>query len=244
MGFFGKMFEKKNCDICGGEIGLLGNRKLEDGNLCKECASKLSPYFSDRRSSTVEEIRNQLDWREANKDRVAAFNVTRTLGYDVKVLLDEGAARFMVTRNSRWRDANPDVLDFSQVTGCDTEVRESRTELHWKDKEGKSQSYDPPRHDIDYDIYLTIHVNTPYFDEITFKVNDSRIEEQFSAEYNEAERQAREIREALTHVREEVREQAAAAAAPKTAVSCPFCGATTIPDGNGRCEYCGGALGA
>ena len=40
MGFFGKLFEKKNCDICGGEIGLLGNRKLEDGNLCKESARK------------------------------------------------------------------------------------------------------------------------------------------------------------------------------------------------------------
>ena len=26
MGLFGKMFEKKNCDICGGEIGLLGNK--------------------------------------------------------------------------------------------------------------------------------------------------------------------------------------------------------------------------
>ena len=33
MGLFGKLFEKKSCDICGGEIGLLGNRKLEDGNL-------------------------------------------------------------------------------------------------------------------------------------------------------------------------------------------------------------------
>lgn len=38
MGLFGKVFEKKECDICGGEIGLLGNRKLDDGNLCKECA--------------------------------------------------------------------------------------------------------------------------------------------------------------------------------------------------------------
>ena len=28
MGLFGKMFEKKECSICGGEIGLLGNRKL------------------------------------------------------------------------------------------------------------------------------------------------------------------------------------------------------------------------
>lgn len=95
MGLFGKMFEKKTCSICGGEIGLLGNRKLEDGNLCKECARKLSPFFSDRRRSTVEQIREQLDWREANRERVSAFNVTRTLGCDTKVLLDEDASRFL-----------------------------------------------------------------------------------------------------------------------------------------------------
>lgn len=29
------MFSKKQCSICGGDIGLLGNRKLEDGNCCK-----------------------------------------------------------------------------------------------------------------------------------------------------------------------------------------------------------------
>ena len=28
------LFDKKYCDICGEKIGLLGNRKLEDGNLC------------------------------------------------------------------------------------------------------------------------------------------------------------------------------------------------------------------
>lgn len=112
MGLFGKMFEKKNCDICGGEIGLLGNKKLEDGNLCKECASKLSPWFSDRRRSTVDQIREQLDWREANQQRVAQFNPTRTLGNDMKVILDEDAGRFIVTRSSRWREANPDVPIF------------------------------------------------------------------------------------------------------------------------------------
>ena len=53
-------FKKKQCDICGGEIGLLGNRKLEDGNLCKKCAAKLSPWFDDRRNSTVEEIKEQI----------------------------------------------------------------------------------------------------------------------------------------------------------------------------------------
>lgn len=56
MGLFGKLFEKKECAICGGEIGLLGNRKLEDGNMCKACASKLSPWFDERRHSTVEQI--------------------------------------------------------------------------------------------------------------------------------------------------------------------------------------------
>ena len=32
------LFDKKICDICGEKIGLLGNRKLDDGNLCKDCA--------------------------------------------------------------------------------------------------------------------------------------------------------------------------------------------------------------
>ena len=218
MGLFGKIFEKKSCDICGGEIGLLGNRKLEDGNLCKECAKKLSPFFSVRRRSTVDQIREQLDYREANKDRVAGFNTTRTLGGDTKVLLDEDAQCFIVTSSSRWRDVNPDVMDFSQVTGCDSEVRETRTEIYRENSEGHRESYDPPRYDIDYDVYLTIHVNSPYFDEITFKVNDSRIEERYSVEFREAERQANEIREALTSLRETVRENVAAAKAPKAAV--------------------------
>ena len=52
MGLFGKLFEKKECAICGGEIGLLGNRKLEDGNLCKDCAKLISPFMTDRRQST------------------------------------------------------------------------------------------------------------------------------------------------------------------------------------------------
>ncbi len=48
---------KKVCDICGEKIGLLGNRKLDDGNLCKDCAKKLSPWFEERRHSTVEDIK-------------------------------------------------------------------------------------------------------------------------------------------------------------------------------------------
>ena len=112
MGLFGKLFEKKECSICGGEIGLLGNRKLEDGNLCKNCAGKLSRWFEDRRESTVEQIKEQLAYREANKAKVAAFNVTRTLGRNMKVLLDEDAGVFMVTDSRNLEEENPDVLAF------------------------------------------------------------------------------------------------------------------------------------
>ena len=41
------LFDKKYCDICGEKIGFLGNRKLEDGNLCKDCAKKLSPFSAN-----------------------------------------------------------------------------------------------------------------------------------------------------------------------------------------------------
>ncbi|MFR5382513.1 MAG: DUF4428 domain-containing protein [Oscillospiraceae bacterium] len=71
------LFDKKYCDICGEKIGLLGNRKLENGNLCKNCARKLSPWFSDRRGSTVEEIRAQLAYRAENQEKVGLQTRTR-----------------------------------------------------------------------------------------------------------------------------------------------------------------------
>lgn len=238
MGFF----DKKNCDVCGEKIGLLGNRKLDDGNMCKECAKKLSPFTKDRKKTSLADIKDHLAYREANKDAVAAFQVTRTLGDRTKVLLDEDAGNFVVTSARQWREENPDVIAFSQVTGCQTEIRESKSEVTYKDSEGNDVSYNPPRYDSDYDFYVTIHVNSPYFDEIEFKVNSGQIEQSGSVEFREADRQSQEIKEALTQVRQDARDQAAAANAPKMAQTCPYCGATTTPDASGRCEYCGGAV--
>lgn len=130
------------------------------------------------------------------------------------------------------------------MTGCDTEIRESRTELHWTDGDGEEHPYEPPRYDVDYDLFVTIHVNTQYFDEITFKINDYRVENRMSVEFRKAERQADEIRDALTAARQGVRNKAARAAKQNATHTCPFCGATTIPDASGRCEYCDGAMDA
>ena len=176
MGLFGKLFEKKECCICGGEIGLLGNRKLEDGNLCKKCAAKLSPWFEDRRHSTTEQIREQLDYREANKEKVAAFRITRTIGKHTKVLLDEDAGVFMVTSARNPKEENPDVLRFTDVTGCNLDVEESWHEKQYRDNEGNMVSYNPPQYTDEYDFYVVIQVRNPYFDEMRFKLNTFSVE--------------------------------------------------------------------
>ena len=254
MGLF-DMFKKKECSICGGEIGLLGNRKLEDGNMCKECANKLSPWFSDRRNSTIAEINEQLAYREENKQAVAAFHTTRTIGDNMKVLIDEDAQKFMITRARDLEEANPDVLDFSQVTGCKLDIDEGSREERTKDKEGKMVSYNPPRYEYYYDFEMTLYVNHPYFDEIKFKLNSSSVETttvavpalrkpnpRMNVEYKEYEAMGREIEKIFMAARNQVRKEAVAAATPKQAVTCPFCGATTTPDASGCCEYCGGSV--
>ena len=236
------LFDKKFCDICGAKIGLLGNRKLDDGNMCKDCSALLSPFMTDRKRTSVADIKEHLAYREANKQAVSSFNATRTLGTTTKVILDEDNRKFLVSSAQRWQGVNPDVMDFSQVTGCQTEVKESRTELKKDGPDGKQISYTPPRYDIDYDIHLTIYVNHPWFSQISFKVNANRIKERTSIEYREAERIAKEVKEALTEVRQEIRDGIAEANAPKKAMTCPQCGATTMPNASMQCEYCGGAL--
>lgn len=169
------LFDKKYCDFCGNKIGLLGNRKFEDGNMCKDCAAKLSPWFDDRRHSTKADLTAQLESREANKQAVAAFHTTRSLGKYVKLLIDEDNRKFMVTSAGKLIEANPDVFDYSQVTGCDLDVDESRHELKQKDSEGKSISYNPPRYEYSYNFHATIHVNHPYVDDMKFSVSNGYI---------------------------------------------------------------------
>ncbi|MBQ1435500.1 MAG: DUF4428 domain-containing protein [Clostridia bacterium] len=246
------LFSKKSCSICGGEIGLFGNRKLDDGNMCKNCAAKLSPWFSDRRKSTVAEIEEQLQYREANKEAIAAFNPTRTFGANMKLIIDEDAKKFVVTRERDLVKANPDVIAFSQVTGCDLDIDENRSEEKRKDREGNLVSYNPPRYTYSYDFDMVIRVNTPYFDTIRFSLNPSSVEinpdnpvtadrapdPRTNVDYCEFEAMGREIKAALTEVRNIGREDAA----PKGPVKCPACGAQTVPTASGCCEYCGSAL--
>lgn len=258
------LFDKKYCDFCGNKIGLLGNKKLEDGNMCKDCASKLSPWFSERRHSTKADISAQLAYREENKAAVKAFHTTRSLGKYTKLLLDEDARKFTVTSAGNLESANPDILDYSQVTGCDLDIQESSHELKQTDRDGKQVSYRPPRFEYSYNFYVKIHVNHPYFDEISYSLSNGYIktgEQPMTGtpggwnirrsginvnlranDYYEFLNMGNEIKEAVDRMRTDTRQAVIAQNTPKTAVTCPYCGATTIPDANGCCEYCGGAV--
>ena len=257
------LFDKKYCDFCGNKIGLLGNRKFEDGNMCKDCAAKLSPWFDERRHSTKQTLTEQLEAREANKAAVAAFGATRKLGKYTKLVIDEVNRKFMVTNARDLRAANPDVLDFSQVTGCDFDIDEDRNELMREGKDGKEFSYNPPRYEYSYDFDIIIHVNHPYFNEMRFALEhnvetgqtpmgaapamgQANFRRSWGAggitEYNECLRIGNEIKEKVDGMRKAVRQEIKAKNAPKTAVTCPYCGATTFPDASGCCEYCGSAL--
>lgn len=170
------LFDKKYCDICGEKIGLLGNRKLEDGNLCKDCAKNLSPWFNERRHSTVADIKNQLAYREENKQKVAQFRTTRSIGENQKVLFDENNRWFTVTRSSTPNtNENPDIIDYSDFTGCRLDIDENKTEIYRQTNDGKNEHYNPPRYKYLYTFEIIINVNNPYFDEIRFHLNSGSV---------------------------------------------------------------------
>ena len=169
------LFSKKYCDICGEQIKFLGNRKVEDGNMCKNCAEKLSPWFSDRRRSTLNDIKAQLRDREANRARAAAFRADTTLGEMAKVLIDHAKGQFLVLSSGRGMGDNPDVFSLSQIRDVRVDVRERKTEQTQRDKEGKTVSYDPPRYTYTYDFLLEIDVDHPYIDDLRFQVNRSSV---------------------------------------------------------------------
>lgn len=252
MGLFGKLFEKKICSICDNEIGLFGNNKLADGNMCDNCYKNLSPFFDNARKSTISQIQKQLAYREENKEAVKAFKVTRTLGKNGgKVLLDEDDGKFVALKSSttNWRADNPDVLKFSQITGCsmDVDEDEDKKEIKRKNSKGEDISFNPPRYEYSYkyDVYVNIDVQHEYFDKMRIKINNSSIETKnrgISAELDNCKNIAKQIQTSLTDARQDMRKKSAAAKAPKKAVTCPWCGATTVPDAGGCCEYCGGAV--
>ena len=174
MGLF-DAFKKKECCICGNEVGLLGNHKLSDGNMCSKCTKLLSPWFEDRKESTVAQIKEQLAYREENAKKLEGFTVSRVIGESNKIYIEEidgVPLRFFVTGASDYKSENPDIISFKDVISCVTDIEVRDEEMKQKDDQGQMVSYDPPRYKHHHNFYIKMEIrNNPYFDNIRFSVN-------------------------------------------------------------------------
>ena len=251
--------------------------------MCKDCAAKLSPWIS-RKEMTVAQINEHLAYREENAAKLPAFKESRVIGSNWSVHFDDTNGLLYV---SRGKESNPDLIPYSQITGCSIDIDESkRTETINNGAGGPGMQGGPggqrpgmqggfanqrPGMGMQnqrpgmggpggqrpgmggpqggtmqitkyfYDVNVIIHVNNPWFSTMEFQVNSSSIEGQQSAAYLNAVNEANSIQAALQALNQANVENIAAAAAPKTAMVCPHCGASTIPNASGCCEFCGGA---
>ena len=176
MGLFSKIsdaFEKKECIFCGKEIGLLGKKKLEDGVMCKDCVSLLSPWFGDRKSSTVAEIEQQLAYREQNRAALESFQPTCTYGQDgAQFLVDEPNRRFIVVpnKNTDIGKYNPDILSFDQITEMKPEIVYTSREEKFNEN-GTMKSFEPPKYEHDFKIVT----NHPYAQDYRAHLNTTTL---------------------------------------------------------------------
>ena len=173
MGLF-DVFKKKDCEICGKEVGMFGYKKLEDGEICKDCVKLLSPWFDDRRHSTVDQIKAQLAYREENRKQLAAFRPTVDFGerYTLRAEVVNGVpTRFVVAKTDDYLEENADLISFKDVTAFSIDVDQDEEELKYTNDKDEEVSYNPPRYEYRYDFSAKIHIDHPYFTEISFELN-------------------------------------------------------------------------
>ena len=198
MGLFDKLFEKKYCDLCGEKLGIFGGTKVKDGRLCKKCVGKFSPWWSGYGSNTLEEVKEHLAYREANKEEVKNFNVTHVVGSSYqKLYIDAESKRFIISSSSNWRTGNPDILSFDQIIDSDLKIDENKKEIKKKDEDGKEVSYNPKRYEYSYNFHISLALNSPWFNSVNIRVNSSSIDGFDNDEYEEAYINSEAISEVL-----------------------------------------------
>lgn len=184
------LFDKKVCSICGAKLGFLGNKKLSDGNMCKDCEKKLSVWFKNRKGSSISDIQNQLDKREANKEELNVFNTTRAYGEFGCILIDEEMKRFValpdtseklfgdpkiITSIDQIKDRNPDIIEFSQVESVDIDVVVTSKEEK-QTVNGEQVSYNPKHYVYMALFYVDIKIKEhPFIRTMKIPLNNGAI---------------------------------------------------------------------
>lgn len=184
------LFSKKNCCICNEKVGLLGGLKLKDGDLCKECKKKLSPFFDDAKESTVEDIKKQIGAREENYRQLDNLEINKIYGEFGVILIDETNKKFVALKDTSdglfksqkvingiedVKDRNPDIIDFKDIE--DVEIKIIQTSREEKQTvNGEQVSYNPKHYTYMIGFDVIIKVNHPYIKTIRISLKNGTVQ--------------------------------------------------------------------
>ncbi|MBQ2639476.1 MAG: DUF4428 domain-containing protein [Bacilli bacterium] len=184
------LFNKKNCAICNEKVGLLGGLKLKDGHLCKECKNKLSPFFTERKESTIEDVKKQLEYREENYKLLDKLEINKIYGEFGVILIDEKNKKFVAVRDTGGglfsnpkkvtsiddvKDQNPDIIDLKDVE--DVEVKIIQTNREEKQTvNGQQVSYNPKHYTYMIGFNIIIKVKHPYIKEMRIDIKSGTVQ--------------------------------------------------------------------
>ena len=249
------LFERKCCDVCGEKLRLLGGVEFGSMSLCPDCADRISPWLDPEEEWDADSLQEHMKWREENRREAENFNITREIGEDMTVFLDEDAGLFAVTDDVDVENA--DIFSLDDIVECSLEVEEETEEDYDVDEEGNDISYDPPHLCCSYYFHMEILLDHPWISSICFPLNEDAVEVfsedsvdpdtgEYDPEMDEAYLEyldmADEIMLALTGEEpvEEGEEDEIVENGEFTV--CPYCDSRVKWPADGRCPNCGGAL--
>lgn len=265
-------FFTKTCSICGNNIFALGGNSLLDGCYCKHCKTRLSPLFTHQNKLTVNDIMYQLEMRQKNEKLFAQFAPTKTIGDQVKILINESNHQFVVLLPSQKNSyTTPDVISFSQLRDCSIEIEEQKNEVLYEDFRDDLKSFSPPYYAYSYDFFINISVNVPYIQTIRIKINPTTIDNDqphviqktggigqmfkdaigSARSYNGMTSNISEVQSSSAYKKYEklanemmntLLEAKTTFLSQKVTVRCPWCGSLVIDNHNGICTHCCGQL--
>ena len=177
--------------------------------------SILSKYvFTEKSSPSVSEVSSSLPSDSGSKHSFPSSNKLSLIVSQLKsivpasspaavfntrnytVFIDDHKRNFTVARKLDVNE-NPDIVPLSAIVQCRVEVDRQQIEKTYT-KDGKTVSYQPPIYDYEFDYTMRIKVNTPWFDDMDFRLNTFSISSEKRGELMEVEQTGHQIIAALT----------------------------------------------
>ncbi|MBQ7564861.1 MAG: DUF4428 domain-containing protein [Lachnospiraceae bacterium] len=109
------LFQRKECVLCGGKVGLLIRYKLVNGDyICGDCREKMPNYTKGIEDFTVDEVKDLISLKEENDRRFEnEFVTSRRFDFDNKhpmMAVDDEHGEFAILK-----DKKPDIFKFDEI---------------------------------------------------------------------------------------------------------------------------------